>query len=124
MDCVIQIGSVKGVARFMQRAGRSGHSPFERSKIYFIPTHSLELVEVSALKEAVKDKQVESRDPMVLTFDVLVQFMVTLAVGEGFNSSELFLRVQQIHACIGYYAPRKMGAQGVNGVMFVKICFN
>tara|TARA_Y100000588_G_scaffold224668_1_gene238643 strand:- start:5266 stop:7719 length:2454 start_codon:yes stop_codon:yes gene_type:complete len=98
VDCVIQIGSVKGVARFMQRAGRSGHSPFERSKIYFIPTHSLELVEVSALKEAVKDKQVESRDPMVLTFDVLVQFMVTLAVGEGFNSSELFLRVQQIHA--------------------------
>jgi len=98
VDCVIQIGSVKGVARFMQRAGRSGHSPFERSKIYFIPTHSLELVEVSALKEAVKDKQVESRDPMVLTFDVLVQFMVTLAVGEGFNSNELSQRVQQIHA--------------------------
>jgi len=98
VDCVIQIGSVKGVARFMQRAGRSGHSPFECSKIYFIPTHSLELVEVSALKEAVKDKQVESRDPMVLTFDVLVQFMVTLAVGEGFNSNELSQRVQQIHA--------------------------
>ena len=98
VDCVIQIGSVKGVARFMQRAGRSGHSPFERSKIYFIPTHSLELVEVSALKEAVKDKQVESRDPMVLTFDVLVQFMVTLAVGEGFDSNELFQRVQQINA--------------------------
>ena len=98
VDCVIQIGSVKGVARFMQRAGRSGHSPFERSKIYFIPTHSLELVEVSALKEAVKEKQVESRDPMVLTFDVLVQFMVTLAVGEGFVSNELFLRIQQIHA--------------------------
>lgn len=98
VDCVIQIGSVKGVARFMQRAGRSGHSPFERSKIYFIPTHSLELVEVSALKEAVKEKQVESRDPMVLTFDVLVQFMVTLAVGEGFDSKELFQRVQEIHA--------------------------
>ncbi len=98
VDCVIQIGSVKGVARFMQRAGRSGHSPFERSKIYFVPTHSLELVEVSALKEAVKEKQVESRDPMALTFDVLVQFMVTLAVGEGFDSKELFQRVQQIHA--------------------------
>ncbi|WP_369995147.1 ligase-associated DNA damage response DEXH box helicase [Winogradskyella sp.] len=98
VDCVIQIGSVKGVARFMQRAGRSGHSPFERSKIYFVPTHSLELVEVSALKEAIKNKKVESRDPMVLTFDVLVQFMVTLAVGEGFNSDELFQRIQQIHA--------------------------
>jgi ATP-dependent Lhr-like helicase len=98
VDCVIQIGSVKGIARFMQRAGRSGHSPFQRSKIYFVPTHSLELVEVSALKEAIKEKQIESRDPMVLTFDVLVQFMVTLAVGEGFNANELIIRIQEVHA--------------------------
>ncbi|MBT8323824.1 MAG: DNA ligase-associated DEXH box helicase, partial [Winogradskyella sp.] len=53
--------------------------------------------EVSALKEAIKDKQMESRDPMVLTFDVLVQFMVTLAVGEGFDSEALFNRIQQVH---------------------------
>lgn len=98
VDCVIQIGSVKGIARFMQRAGRSGHSPFERSKIYFVPTHSLELVEVSALKEAIKEKQMESRDPMVLIFDVLVQFMVTLAVGEGFEAEALYKRVKQTHA--------------------------
>lgn len=98
VDCVIQIGSVKGVARFMQRAGRSGHSPFERSKIYFIPTHSLELVEVAALKEAIKNKVVESRDPMVLTFDVLVQFMVTLATGEGFAEKEVFQQVTETHA--------------------------
>ncbi|WP_282042805.1 ligase-associated DNA damage response DEXH box helicase [Winogradskyella flava] len=98
VDCVIQIGSVKGIARFMQRAGRSGHSPFERSKIYFVPTHSLELVEVSALKEAIKDNQMESRDPMVLTIDVLLQFMVTLAVGEGFDAEELLKRVKNVHA--------------------------
>src|SRR5690606_20842707 len=53
VDTVVQVGSSKGVARFVQRAGRSGHSPFEVSKIYFVPTHSLELVEVAALKEAV-----------------------------------------------------------------------
>ena len=53
VDTVIQIGSSKGVARFLQRAGRSGHSPFETSKIYFVPTHSLELIEVAALKEAI-----------------------------------------------------------------------
>ncbi|TCK69151.1 ATP-dependent Lhr-like helicase [Winogradskyella wandonensis] len=98
VDCVIQIGSVKGIARFMQRAGRSGHSPYERSKIYFVPTHSLELVEVSALKTAIKEKQIESREPVVLTFDVLVQFMVTLAVGQGFEEKELCQRIQQTHA--------------------------
>lgn len=98
VDCVIQIGSAKGIARFMQRAGRSGHSPYERSKIYFVPTHSLELVEVAALKEAVKQHDIEARDPMVLTFDVLVQFMVTLAVGEGFNTDTLFKQIKQTHA--------------------------
>ena len=86
VDCVIQIGSAKGIARFIQRAGRSGHSPHEVSKVYFVPTHTLELIEVSALKEAVKQRDVEARTPMVLTYDVLVQFLVTLAVGEGFKN--------------------------------------
>lgn len=90
VDTVIQIGSSKGVARFMQRAGRSGHSPHELSKIYFVPTHSLELIEAAALKEAVKTQTIENRDPMVLTFDVLVQFLVTLALGGGFNAEELY----------------------------------
>lgn len=98
VDCVIQIGSPKGIARFMQRAGRSGHSPYETSKIYFVPTHSLELIEAAALKQAVKDKRIEAREPMVLTFDVLIQYMVSLAVGEGFNEKELFAAVQKVHA--------------------------
>ncbi|PZP39872.1 MAG: DNA ligase-associated DEXH box helicase, partial [Pseudopedobacter saltans] len=63
---------------------RSGHSPFETSKIYFVPTHSLELIEVAALKEAVKTQTIEKREPLVLTFDVLVQFLVTVALGGGF----------------------------------------
>ncbi|HMR18792.1 MAG TPA: ligase-associated DNA damage response DEXH box helicase [Sphingobacterium sp.] len=90
VDTVIQIGSSKGVARFMQRAGRSGHSPFETSKIYFVPTHSLELIEVAALKEAVRTKTIEEKQPMVLTFDVLTQFLVTLALGGGFDPKEMF----------------------------------
>jgi len=90
VDTVVQVGSSKGVARFMQRAGRSGHSPHELSKIYFVPTHSLELIEVAALKEAVKTQTIENRDPMVLTFDVLVQFLVTIALGGGFKANELY----------------------------------
>lgn len=98
VDTVIQIGSSKGVARFMQRAGRSGHSPFETSVIYFVPTHSLELIEVAALKEAVKTQTIENRDPMVQSFDVLVQFMVTIALGGGFQSAQLHQIVAQTHA--------------------------
>ncbi len=98
VDTVIQIGSSKGVARFLQRAGRSGHSPFETSKIYFVPTHSLELIEVSALKEAVKQKVIEPRTPVVMAFDVLVQFLITLAVGDGFREEEVYPRVKATFA--------------------------
>ena len=98
VDCIIQIGSAKGIARFMQRAGRSGHSPFETSKMYAVPTHSLQLIEVAAVKEAVKQNEIEARQPYVLTYDILVQFLVTLAVGEGFKPEETYEFVKQIHA--------------------------
>ncbi|OBW41648.1 ATP-dependent RNA helicase SrmB [Chryseobacterium sp. MOF25P] len=97
VDTVIQIGSAKGVARFLQRAGRSGHSPFETSKIYCVPTHSLELIEVSALKEAVKQNVIEPREPQVLCFDVLVQFLMTLAIGDGFFPEETYERIKQVY---------------------------
>jgi ATP-dependent Lhr-like helicase len=98
VDTVIQVGSSKGVARFLQRAGRSGHAPHEVSHIYFVPTHSLELLEVAALKEAVKRFDIEPKEPLVLTFDVLVQFMVTIALGGGFYNEELFKVVKNTFA--------------------------
>jgi Lhr-like helicases len=90
VDTVIQVGSPKGVARFLQRAGRSGHSPDAISKIYFLPTHSLELVEAAALKNAIEENFIESREPMTLCFDVLIQYLGTLAISEGFRPDELY----------------------------------
>jgi ATP-dependent Lhr-like helicase len=98
VDCVVQVGSPKGVARFMQRAGRSGHHPGAVSRAYFVPTHSLELLEGAALKEAIKRGIFESRDPMLLTMDVLIQYMVTLAVSDGFRADELFKQVKGTYA--------------------------
>lgn len=97
VDTVIQVGSPKGVARFLQRAGRSGHRPGETSKIYFLPTHSLELIEVAALKQAIKEEAIESRQPMVLCFDVLLQFLCTLAIGEGFESETLYEEIKRTY---------------------------
>lgn len=98
VDTVVQIGSPKGVARFLQRAGRSGHSPYEVSKIYFLPTHALELVEAAAIKEAAKTQQIESREPVVMAFDTLIQYLVTLAVGDGFDDQKIFKEVKETHA--------------------------
>ncbi|MER3472030.1 MAG: DNA ligase-associated DEXH box helicase [Chitinophagaceae bacterium] len=97
VETVIQVGSPKGVARFLQRAGRSGHSPDAISKIYFLPTHSLELIEAAALKLAIDDSVIESRDPMLLCYDVLVQYLCSLAIGEGFRSEEIFNEVTATH---------------------------
>ena len=90
VETVIQVGSPKGVARFLQRAGRSGHQPGEVSKIYFLPTHSLELMEAAALKSAMVEGLIESREPMLLCFDVLIQYLSTLAISDGFRPDVLF----------------------------------
>jgi ATP-dependent helicase Lhr and Lhr-like helicase len=97
VETVIQVGSPKGVARFLQRAGRSGHQPDAVSKIYFLPTHSLELVEAAALKEAVGEQFIESRIPMLMCFDVLIQYLCTLAISDGFYPNELFEEIKSTY---------------------------
>lgn len=93
VETVIQIGGPKGVARFLQRAGRSGHQPGAVSRIYFVPTHSLELMEAAGLREAVKRKIVEDRVPYIRSFDVLIQYLLTLAVSDGFKPDKIFQEI-------------------------------
>jgi ATP-dependent helicase Lhr and Lhr-like helicase len=94
VETVIQVGGPKGVARFLQRAGRSGHRPGQESNIYFLATHAIELVEASALRRAVQETVVEDRVPYLNSWDVLVQYLVTLAVSDGFYPKDIFKEVQ------------------------------
>ncbi|MBA2406477.1 MAG: ligase-associated DNA damage response DEXH box helicase [Chitinophagales bacterium] len=97
VETVIQVGSPKGVARFLQRAGRSGHQPDATSKIYFLPTHSLEMVEAAALKAASKINFIENREPRILCFDVLIQYLSTLAISDGFMPSALLKEIRSTY---------------------------
>jgi ATP-dependent Lhr-like helicase len=97
VDTVIQVGSPKGVSRFLQRAGRSGHRPGDISKIYFLPTHSLELVEAAALKQAINEGLIEGREPMLLCFDVLIQYLCTIAISEGFRPDKIFEEIKSTY---------------------------
>ncbi|MES2796025.1 MAG: ligase-associated DNA damage response DEXH box helicase [Bacteroidota bacterium] len=106
VDTVIQIGSPKGVARMMQRAGRSGHRPGATSSIYFVPTHSLEIIEGSAIRQAIENQDIESREPYVRSFDVLIQYLVTLAVSEGFSAAEIYQEVKKTH-CFNTISPQE-----------------
>lgn len=97
VDCVIQIGSPKGIARFLQRAGRSGHRPGAVSQVFFLPTHSLEIMEGASLKYALSQHIIEQRIPFTRSFDLLVQFMMTLAVSDGFRADRLFNEIRKTH---------------------------
>ncbi len=95
VETVVQIGGPKGIARFLQRAGRSGHRPGKESVIYFLPTHAIELVEASALQQAIKGNVVEDRIPYLNSFDVLIQYLTTLAVSDGFYPDGIFSEIKQ-----------------------------
>jgi ATP-dependent helicase Lhr and Lhr-like helicase len=98
VDQVIQVGSPKGVARLLQRAGRSGHRPGEISRVTVVPTHALELIEAAAAREAAEERRIEPRTPVDQPLDVLVQHLVTCALGGGFVPEVLRDEVRGTHA--------------------------
>lgn len=94
VERVLQIGSAKGVARLMQRAGRSGHAPGRVSRVTLVPTHSLELIESAAAQDAVAAQRIEPRESPHKPLDVLVQHLVSMALGGGFLPDELYEEVR------------------------------
>jgi ATP-dependent Lhr-like helicase len=101
VERVMQIGSAKGLARLLQRAGRSGHAPGRPSRVTVVPTHTLELVEAAASREAALAGRVEQRRSPDKPLDVLVQHLVTVALGGGFTADELFDEVRRAWAYRG-----------------------
>ncbi|RMP30271.1 DEAD/DEAH box helicase, partial [Pseudomonas coronafaciens] len=98
VERVLQIGSPKGVARLMQRAGRSGHAPGRPSRVTLVPTHSLELVEAAAAHDAVAARMIEPRESPHQPLDVLVQHLVSIALGGGFLPDDLLAEVRSAWA--------------------------
>lgn len=95
---VIQIGSAKGVARLMQRAGRSGHAPGEVSRVVLVPTNQLEILEAIAARQALQTGKIESRHSPNQPIDVLVQHLVTVGLGGGFEPQSFYHEVRQAFA--------------------------
>jgi len=98
VERVLQIGSAKGVARLLQRAGRSGHAPGRPSRVTLVPTNTLELVEAAAARHAALAGRVEARTSPDKPLDVLVQHLVTVALGGGFDADTLYAEVQSTRA--------------------------
>jgi ATP-dependent Lhr-like helicase len=94
VERVLQIGSAKGIARLLQRAGRSGHAPGRISRLTLVPTQSMELLEAAGAIHAVAARDIEARPVPDKPLDVLVQHLVTIALGGGFRPDELLAEVR------------------------------
>jgi ATP-dependent Lhr-like helicase len=95
VERVVQIGSAKNLGRLLQRAGRSAHLPGGTSEVFFLPTNALELLEISAFRRGLAAGQVESRHLLNKPYDVLIQHLVTLACGDGFEPNETFATIKK-----------------------------
>jgi ATP-dependent Lhr-like helicase len=95
VERVVQIGSAKNLARLLQRAGRSAHVPKGTSEVFFLPTNALELLEISAFRRGLAAGAIETRRPRDKPYDVLVQHLVTLACGDGFQPEATLAAVRQ-----------------------------
>ncbi|HEU4669687.1 MAG TPA: ligase-associated DNA damage response DEXH box helicase [Dyella sp.] len=93
VELVVQLGSPKGVARLLQRAGRSGHTPGAVSRVLCVPTHLLELAEIAAARRALAAGRLEPRHPPRGGLDVLAQHLLTLALGGGFRPDDAYAEV-------------------------------
>ncbi|ARP80590.1 DNA ligase-associated DEXH box helicase [Bordetella genomosp. 8] len=98
VDQVLQVGSPKGVARLMQRAGRARHRPGESGQVVCVPAQALDLIEYAAARQAIERGEIESRPPPRGSLDVLAQHAVTLALGGGFQAHDLYREVRDTHA--------------------------
>ncbi len=98
VEQVMQLGSPKGIARILQRAGRSGHRPGATSRVLGVPTNAFELVEFAAARTSLAEKRIESRRPLRLPLDVLLQHLTTVAIGGGFLPADMLAEVRSTHA--------------------------
>jgi ATP-dependent helicase Lhr and Lhr-like helicase len=98
VDQVFQIGSPKGIARLLQRAGRSGHAPGATGRLVCVPTHALELIECAAARGACQQGTVEAREPLEAALDCLAQHIVTVACSGGFREADLLAEVRSTRA--------------------------
>lgn len=110
VEQVIQIGSPKGIARLLQRAGRAGHQPGQTSRLYCVPGNALDMVEFAAARDNIfggidaekgAKPLIESRTPLRKSLDVLVQHLVTVAIGEPCPLDDLRREIESTHAYAG-----------------------
>jgi ATP-dependent helicase Lhr and Lhr-like helicase len=114
VDQIIQVGGPKGISRLLQRIGRSNHRLDAPSKALLAPTNRFEAIECIAVMDAIREGLVDGEPVAQGTLDVLCQFIMNAACGDGFDAVELFADV--VRASPYRYVSQALFDQAVNFV--------
>ncbi|MEO0454179.1 MAG: ligase-associated DNA damage response DEXH box helicase [Verrucomicrobiota bacterium] len=93
VDLVIQAGPPKGVARLMQRIGRSNHQLDKASKAIVIPTQCMESIETVAAIEQVLAGKPDNEFLRDGSLDVLMQYTIGRIASSPLAADELYREV-------------------------------
>lgn len=90
VDLVLQLGSPKGVARGIQRVGRSGHQIGEKAKGKMIVTDRDDAMECSVLTKCAKEDDLDRIQIPTRCLDVLAQHLVGMACNHRWKYEHAF----------------------------------
>lgn len=90
IDLVVQVGSPKGIAKGLQRVGRSGHSVFATAKGRIIPMDIDDLVESMVLVKEAREKRLDRISIPRNSLDILSQFTAGMSLEKKWNEDEAF----------------------------------
>ncbi len=97
IDLVVQLQSPKGVARGLQRIGRSGHLVGQTSVGRIFATHREDLIEAAATARAMLHGEVEPTHTPQNCLDVLAQQIVAMTGVEDWPVDDLYRLVRQAY---------------------------
>ena len=94
IDLVIQIGSPKGIARFLQRIGRSNHRLNEPSRALLVPSNRFEYLECVSAISSIRENILDEINDKEGSLDVLAQHILGVACSKPFEVNELFTEIK------------------------------
>ena len=101
VDLVIQLGSPKGVARGIQRIGRSGHKIGKKAKGKMLVSDRDDAMECSVLTKCAKEDELDRIQIPENALDVLAQHMVGMACDHRWSIQHLYNVIRRSHCYRG-----------------------
>ena len=95
VDLVCQLGSTRSISTFLQRAGRSGHAVRGTPKARLFPLTRDELVECTAILDAVRRGELDTLHVPAHPLDVLAQQVVAMVAAEDWSEDTLLATVRR-----------------------------